>query len=542
MPALNLLRSLAVFTIATATWTLTPTHAFAFSDTQSHWATTCIDQLAAQKRVSGYPDGSFRPQATVTRTEFAILMLNSFGNVEPTRQAPTFRDVPSSFWGYRAIRDAYARAFFSGYPDGTFRPTEAIPRVQAIAILANATHMHTWETPDTVLSQYFDDAQQVPTYAKKAIAAGTVGRLAVNYPNVRQLRPNRAITRGEVAAVLCQSLNIPRTVPLEYIAGDRTVFTIPPEMGGYDRFSEGLVAFAANGKTGYMNQKGEVIIAPKFDEAWMFSEGLAAVRVGAQWGFIDRTGAYVIPLRSITRPSDFSDGLSVFRNDKELTGAMDKTGAIVIQPQPYFMSSFSEGLAAISVDGKLGFIDKTGAIVIQPQFEAARAFSDGLAVVKVRSSPSTALWGYIDRTGAFVIEPQFYEAEPFSEGLAAVRVPLINGGLTWGYIDRKGEVVIQPRFFAHVDYHGPVATPFSGGFAMARRGEQAGFIDRTGQWAIARQFVDADRVSQGMARVNVGGTWTRVKTGCTHSDGCFYSSELQGGKWGYIQLPRTTNP
>lgn len=77
--------------------------------------------------------GSFRPQATLTRTEFAVLMLNSFGNVEPTRSAPTFRDVPSSFWGHRAIRDTYAREFFSGYPDGTFRPTEAIPRVHAIA-------------------------------------------------------------------------------------------------------------------------------------------------------------------------------------------------------------------------------------------------------------------------------------------------------------------------------------------------------------------------------------------------------------------------
>jgi hypothetical protein len=365
----------------------------------------------------------------------------------------------------------------------------------------------------------------------------------VNYPNVRQLRPNQAITRGEVAALICQSLNLARTVPLDYIAGDRTVFAIPPEMGGYDRVSEGLVAFAFNGKTGYMNQRGEVVIAPQFDEAWMFSDGLAAVRVGSQWGFIDRTGTYIIPLQFTTRPTDFSDGLAVFRTENELTGAIDKTGAIAIEPQPYFISSFSEGLAAIAVDGQFGFIDRTGAIVIQPQFEEVRAFSDGLAAVKVRPFPTAdALWGYIDRTGAFVIEPKFYDAEPFSEGLAAVRVPMINEGLTWGYINRAGEVVIQPRFFAHTDYRGPVATSFSGGIAMVRRGEQAGFIDRTGQWAIATQFVDADRVSEGMARVNVGGTWTRVQTGCTHSDGCFYSSQLQGGKWGYIQMPGAANP
>ncbi|MBD0267530.1 MAG: hypothetical protein ICV77_04470 [Cyanobacteria bacterium Co-bin8] len=60
--------------------------------------------------------------------------------------------------------------------------------------------------------------------------------------------------------------------------------------------------------------------------------------------------------------------------------------------------------------------------------------------------------------------------------------------------------------------------------------------------AIAPQFVDADRAADGMARVNVGGTWTQVQTGCTHSGGGHYSGQLQGGKWGYIQLPRAANP
>ncbi|MBD1915054.1 MULTISPECIES: WG repeat-containing protein [Cyanophyceae] len=517
--------------------------ALAFSDTQSHWAATCIDQLAAQRRVSGYPEGSFRPQATLTRTEFAVLMLNSFGDVEPTRSAPTFRDVPSTFWGYRAIRDAYAREFFSGYPDGTFRPTEAIPRVQAIAILANATHMSSPEAAETVLQRHFDDAQQVPPYARNAIAAGTVGRLVVNYPNLRQLQPNRAITRGEVAALICQSLNLARTVPVQYVAGDRTVFTIPPELGGFDRFSEGLVPFLVNGKVGYMNQQGATVIAPQFDEGGAFSDGLAAVRVGAEWGFIDRTGAYAIPRQFTTRPEDFSDGLAAIRPESELTGLfIDKTGAIAIRPYPYYVTFFTEGLAAITVDGQSGFIDKTGAIAIQPQFEQVRAFSDGLAAVKVRPSPTaSALWGYIDRTGAFVIEPQYYDAEPFAEGLAAV-LGLNGDGRTWGYINRAGETAISPQFFAHAEYQGLVATPFSGGIAMVRRGEQAGFIDRTGRYAIAPQFVDADRVSNGMARVNVGGTWTRVQTVCSQSDGCFYSSQLRGGKWGYIQMPRTANP
>ena len=65
-----------------------------FSDIQSHWAKECISQMAPRKLVSGYPDGSFRPNSTITRAEFAVLMLNAFPEAPVKRSGTTFKDVP----------------------------------------------------------------------------------------------------------------------------------------------------------------------------------------------------------------------------------------------------------------------------------------------------------------------------------------------------------------------------------------------------------------------------------------------------------------
>lgn len=195
--------------------------ALAFTDIQTHWAQACINQMAPRKLVSGYPDGTFRPNATITRAEFAVLMLNAFPYAPQKRAGTTFKDVPTSHWAHKAIQDAYKRGFFSGYPGGMFLPNQAISRVQAIGVLAGAKNFNFSGNAEGTLRQYFTDAAQVPDYAKNAIAAATINSLVVNYPNVKQLKPNQTATRGEVASLICRALFIYAVQP-QYIAGVET--------------------------------------------------------------------------------------------------------------------------------------------------------------------------------------------------------------------------------------------------------------------------------------------------------------------------------
>lgn len=190
----------------------------AFSDIETHWANNCINQMKPRKLVTGYPDGSFRPNGNITRAEFAVLMLNAFPNAAVKREGTTFNDVPTNHWAYRAIGDAYKRGFFSGYPGGLFQPNQPIPRVQAVAVLAGAMNYSIPNNPSNTLRKYFTDGAQVPQYGVNAIAAAAVNTLVVNYPNTKQLRPNERATRGEVAALMCRALNI-YAVPPQYIAG-----------------------------------------------------------------------------------------------------------------------------------------------------------------------------------------------------------------------------------------------------------------------------------------------------------------------------------
>ena len=81
-------------------------------------------------------------------------------------------------------------------------------------------------------------------------------------------------------------------------------------------------------------------------------------------------------------------------------------------------------------------------MVIPPQFYHLSSFSDGLAAVQVDGE--NGKWGYIDKTGKMVITPQFNDADDFKRGLAAVRVGGKDG--KWGYIDKTGKMDVPPRF------------------------------------------------------------------------------------------------
>ncbi|BAY27132.1 hypothetical protein NIES2100_69540 [Calothrix sp. NIES-2100] len=177
--------------------------ATAFIDVPTgYWAKVYIEALASQQIIAGFPDGSFKPNDPVTRAQFAAIITKAFA---PPVKRPgiEFKDVKSNFWAYAAIKSAYQSQFVSGYPDGTFKPQQQIPRVQALVALASGLNL----TADNqnVLT-FYTDAAQIPNYALNQVAAATAKQLVINYPTVKQLNPNRDATRAEVAAFVYQAL------------------------------------------------------------------------------------------------------------------------------------------------------------------------------------------------------------------------------------------------------------------------------------------------------------------------------------------------
>lgn len=190
-----------------------------FTDIRGHWAQPCIEQLASQQVIAGYPDGRFRPNWPVKRAEFAAMIRKAFPFAETVRPAISFSDISQRNWAYSAIRQAYQTGFLSGYPGRVFKPNQNISRVQVLVALASGMDYAPGGFSSLNLMTLFDDAAQIPDYAVSAVAAAAENRLVVNYPNVELLRPNQQATRAEVATFLCQALlGDSSPVPEEYVA------------------------------------------------------------------------------------------------------------------------------------------------------------------------------------------------------------------------------------------------------------------------------------------------------------------------------------
>jgi hypothetical protein len=284
---------------------------------------------------------------------------------------------------------------------------------------------------------------------------------------------------------------------------------------------EDLHPVGVDGKMGYIDGSGTMVIEPQFQRAETFSEGLAQAGVGdspfsCRWGYIDQTGAWVIQPRFGEGLGSFSEGLALIdaRNPDGTSryGYIDKTGAWAVEPQFADARPFSEGLACVAVDDargmrRYGFIDKTGAWAIEPHYIQALSFREGLAAVQVLDDPDPPPWGYIDKTEAWVIEPRFTQAYAFSEGLAFVTTWSIADGYTSGCVDKAGAWVFQLDSPEELMVIGEDLR-FSEGLAVCGINTKKtytlmkyGYLDKTGTWAIEPQFDFAKDFSEGRAVV-----------------------------------------
>jgi len=192
------------------------------------------------------------------------------------------------------------------------------------------------------------------------------------------------------------------------------------------------------GKWGYINTQGRVVIPLTLDWAYAFTEGLAQVSDAQGRRFIDTQGRTVITLDAVSHAGRLSEGLIPVYIDRSLqkqdwqTKFINRRGEHVFTVDGY-ASEFHEGLSVLTVrkqadtaNAQCGFIDRTGKIVINPQFAEAFGFNEGLA--GVRTTKTTGwygkgdLWGYIDKTGKYVLEPAYNEIYAFHKGVARVHV------------------------------------------------------------------------------------------------------------------------
>jgi len=160
------------------------------TDIQGHWAGNVIQEWVDNGLASGYPDGTFRPEKSITRAEYMALANRAFNFTDETEV--NFSDVKPGDWYLSTIKKAISAGYISGYPDGTMRPKEPITRQEAAMIIAKIKGL----TTNTQAIQTLTDGDEIGDWSKGYVGAVIEAGYMTGYTD-GSFKANNQIKRGE---------------------------------------------------------------------------------------------------------------------------------------------------------------------------------------------------------------------------------------------------------------------------------------------------------------------------------------------------------
>ena len=177
-----------------------------FSDvTSSYWGYNAISSLSGKGIVSGYPDGTFNPDASITRAEFTTMLVKALG-LNTTGTASTFTDVTADDWCYSSVNAAVYAGLVSGTGDHLFAPNSPITREQMAVMVAHALGTNAPAVDGSEFTS-FSDRASVNSWAvtgmEEAVKAGIVSGMTA-----AMLAPNDNATRAQAAAMIYKLITV----------------------------------------------------------------------------------------------------------------------------------------------------------------------------------------------------------------------------------------------------------------------------------------------------------------------------------------------
>ncbi|MDG0792381.1 X2-like carbohydrate binding domain-containing protein [Cohnella ginsengisoli] len=184
------------------------------SDMTGHWAKSAVERAVTLGIVTGYPDGTFRPDANVTRQEIAAILIRSLP-VDTGAAPPAFRDAGAiGDWASEAVNQVAALGLIVGYEDGTFRPNERLTRSDLAVLIwrAHALNGKKQHKPvDPAMPASYADEEAIPPWAREAVHdLKQLGIMRGRDEN--RFVPDAKVTRAEAIVALMRYLEEIREV------------------------------------------------------------------------------------------------------------------------------------------------------------------------------------------------------------------------------------------------------------------------------------------------------------------------------------------
>lgn len=232
-----------------------PTSTYAADDITGHYFEKDMRTLIAKDILGGYGPGIYKPDNSVTRAEFAALVVRTL-ELQPVQKAefsvanvaePLFKDVKPGDWYFAAVDAAVKAGIVGGYPDNTFLPNNEITRQEMAAMIMRALSSRSVYTMPAPLD--FKDADQINPIFKDAIQRLVFLGVMSGNPD-QTFGPKTNTTRGQTAAVLNRMMNVltPPTPPqdLEYKVATISADGTPTILRQFDDFNRAKSSVANN--------------------------------------------------------------------------------------------------------------------------------------------------------------------------------------------------------------------------------------------------------------------------------------------------------
>jgi hypothetical protein len=176
-----------------------------FTDIRSHWAKQEIELLASKLIVNGTSDTVFAPNATLTRAEFAVIVARALGLSDQAGDSSKLNDVISGSWYSDAVGAAVHAGIITGYQDGSFKPQQHVTREEMAVMLSRAAAyigavLGSGTNTESLLAPY-TDGSRVSEWAQAAVSELIASELLLGNQN-GLLNPKANLTRAEMAVVM----------------------------------------------------------------------------------------------------------------------------------------------------------------------------------------------------------------------------------------------------------------------------------------------------------------------------------------------------
>lgn len=174
-----------------------------------HWAKDAIELLASKLVLEGRTVSTFEPNASISRAEFTAMLVRSLA-LPPVQNGSSFRDVATTDWHAGAIEAALQAGLARGFADGSFQPDAPVTRAQMAVMIAAALPIAgkpidvTGKEAD--LLSRFADADRIPAWAVNATAQALLTKIIEGNPD-DTFNPSRQATRAEAAVIIKRFLS-----------------------------------------------------------------------------------------------------------------------------------------------------------------------------------------------------------------------------------------------------------------------------------------------------------------------------------------------